>query len=122
MEGNTRQLFFIKALLNSFAESTKLKVIFAKSMMVPINVPDKKFSIPANTFSYTKGVLPFTYLLSLNLTKPTVDFWPIVSRFERILMSISAYLSQTCHLKLTNAIFSDLLSIAMSTKDSDQAD
>jgi len=38
MEGCGRQLFIPKALLNTFAASTGLKVNFAKSMMVPINL------------------------------------------------------------------------------------
>lgn len=38
MQGDARQLFFLKAILNSFAESTGLKVNYEKSMMVPINI------------------------------------------------------------------------------------
>lgn len=30
--------FFLKAILNSFAETTSLRVNYEKSMMVPINV------------------------------------------------------------------------------------
>ena len=38
MQECARKLFFLKAFLNSFAESTGLKVNYAKLMMVPINV------------------------------------------------------------------------------------
>jgi hypothetical protein len=39
MQGDARQLFFfLKALLQSFAESTGLKVNYSKSMMIPVNV------------------------------------------------------------------------------------
>jgi len=38
MQGCARQLFFLKVLLNSFTESTGLKVNFTKSMVVPIDV------------------------------------------------------------------------------------
>ena len=62
MEGDARQLFFLKALLNSFADSTGLKVNYNKSFMVLINVDEERFHILANTFGYTKDSLPFTYL------------------------------------------------------------
>lgn len=62
MKADARQLFFLKALLNSFAESTGLKVNFHKSMMVPINVNETKLDILARTLGCSKGSLPFTYL------------------------------------------------------------
>ena len=39
MPADARQLFCLKALLQSFALSTGLKVIFHKSCLIPINVP-----------------------------------------------------------------------------------
>ena len=96
MQGDSRQLFFLKAILNSFAESIGLKVNYAKSIMVPININEDRFNLLAQTFGCSKGTLPFTYLgLPLSLTKPTVaDFWPLVSKCERRLTSISSFLSQ----------------------------
>jgi hypothetical protein len=90
MQGDARQLFFLKAILNSFAKSTRLKVNYAKSMMVPVNVNEQKLNILANTFGCSIGSLPFTYLgLPLSITKPTVaDFWPLVSKCERRLVNI----------------------------------
>jgi hypothetical protein len=38
MQGDARQLFFLKDILNSFAESTGLKINYTKYMMVPIVV------------------------------------------------------------------------------------
>jgi hypothetical protein len=115
--GDARQLFFLKSLLNSFAESTGLKVNYNKSLMVPINIEDDKFDILANTFGCSKGSLPFTYLgLPLSLTKPTMaDFWPLVNHCERHLSSISSFLSQAGRLQLTNAVFSALPTFAMCT-------
>lgn len=41
LEGCPRKRFSLKSLLQSFADSTGLKVNYAKSMMVPINIePD----------------------------------------------------------------------------------
>jgi hypothetical protein len=59
LNGSARQLFFLKALLNSFAEYTGLKVNYSKSMMVPIDIAADRFDILANTFGCSKGYLAF---------------------------------------------------------------
>ena len=81
MEGDARQLHFLKSVLQSFSESTGLKVNYNKSMMLPINIPLEKFNHLANTFGCSKGTFPFTYLgLPLGMTKPKVeDFLPLVT-------------------------------------------
>lgn len=95
IQGDARQLFFLKAILNTFVESIGLKVNYNKSMMVPVNVTEQRIQILANTFGCSAGSLPFTYLsLPLSLTKLTVaDFWPLVSKCERRLVNISSFLS-----------------------------
>jgi hypothetical protein len=71
MEGDAKQLFFLKALINSFNMSTGLKVNFSESMMVPINVSDDRLDILAATFGCSKGSLPFTYVgLPLSTERP----------------------------------------------------
>jgi hypothetical protein len=45
MEASSKQLFALKALLNTFADSTGLKISYAKSSIIPINVPPEKCSI-----------------------------------------------------------------------------
>ena len=73
VEGDTRQLFFPRSLLNSFSMSIGLKVNFSKSMMIPINVSEEKLDILARTFGCSKGSLPFTYLgLPLSVSRPRV--------------------------------------------------
>jgi len=117
MRADARELFFPKALLNSFAKSTGLMVNYGKSMMVPVNVDEAKLEILSRTLGCAKGSLPFTYLgLPLSLTRPTVaDYWPLVSRCERRLVSVPNYLSEAVRLQLTNAVFSALPTFAMST-------
>lgn len=110
MEACSNQLFFLKSLLNSFASSTGLKVNYAKSMMVPINVSKDRLSHLANIFGCSTGSFPFTYLgLPLGLTKPRVeDFWPLISKCERRLASTANFLSQAGRLELTNLVFAAL--------------
>jgi hypothetical protein len=117
MQGDSRQLFFLKAILNSFAESTGLKVNYAKSMMVPVNISEERITLLANTFGCSIGSLPFTYLgLPLSLTKPTVtDFWPLVSKCERRMVVVPLFLSQAGKLQMTNAVLSALPTYTMCT-------
>jgi hypothetical protein len=50
LEACQKQIFFLKAVLNSFAESTGLCVNYHKSNIYPINVPAQKMEILARTF------------------------------------------------------------------------
>jgi len=49
MQADARQIFCLKAILNTFASSTGLAVNFSKSFMVPINVSSEKIAILAAT-------------------------------------------------------------------------
>jgi hypothetical protein len=62
MEACPRQLFFLRAVLNSFATSTGLKVNYNKSSMYHINVCPAKMEILAGTLNCQTGSMPFTYL------------------------------------------------------------
>jgi hypothetical protein len=117
MEGCGRQLFVLKALLNTFAASTGLRVNFNKSMLVPINLTDEKTQHMAATFGCSIGSLPFTYLgLPTCITKPRVDdFLPLVTRCERRLVSTSLFLSQAGKLQMTNVVFTSLPTYYMCT-------
>jgi hypothetical protein len=117
MEGCAKQLFFLKSLLQVFATSTGLKVNYANSLMIPLNIDGDRASLLSQTFSCTLGALPFTYLgLPLGLTKSTVaDFFPLVSRCERRLLSTSIYVSQAGRLQMTNAVLSSLPTFYMCT-------
>jgi len=110
MEGDTRQLFFLKALLNSFSLSTGLKINFNKSMMIPINVPEDRLQVLAATFGCVTGSLPFTYLgLPLCISRPTVqDFLPMIRKCEKRLALVSPFLNQAGRLQMVNAVFSAL--------------
>jgi len=109
-EGDVRQIFFLKTLLNSFSLASGLKINFAKSMMVPINVPEEKLNVLTSTFGCSKGVLPFTYLgLPLNIERPRViDFMPMVNKCEKRLAGISTFLNMAGRLQITNAVFTAL--------------
>jgi len=95
MQADARQLFCLKALLQSFATSTGLKVNFHKSCLIPINVPSHKVPLLTGVFGCVEGQLPFTYLgIPLGTTKPLVkDYAPLICRVERKLFASSVFLS-----------------------------
>jgi hypothetical protein len=68
-----RQLLVLKALLNTFADSTGLRVNYSKSSMFPINIPEDKLQHMTTTFQCQAGNFPFTYLgLPLSTSNPTI--------------------------------------------------
>lgn len=107
MEGDPNQQLFLKSVLNLFAESTSLRIIFSKSMMLPINMTEERLDHLARTFGCSKGSLPFTYL--------GLPFLPLMNKCERRLASVSTFLSQAMRLALTNAVFTALPTFYMCT-------
>ena len=49
MQANARQLVCLKALLNTFADATGLRVNYGKSIMVPLNIAEDRVDIFTNT-------------------------------------------------------------------------
>src|SRR6266508_748104 len=117
VQADARQLFCLKALLQTFASSTGLKVNNNKSMMVPINVSAEKLDLLSNTFGCVKGSMPFTYLgLPLGTTKHRIhDFAPIMDRIERSLLVTSSLLSYSGRLQRLNSVISTIPTYAMCT-------
>jgi hypothetical protein len=87
MKEDAQHLWFLKSLLNSFAQSTGLKVNYQKSQMLPINVTEQKIQRLALTFGCSVGSFPFTYLgLPMGTTKPRMeDLTPMMDKVERII-------------------------------------
>jgi hypothetical protein len=117
MQANARQLFCLKALLQSFALSTGLKVNFHKSCLILINVPSHKVPLLTRVFGCTEGQLPFTFLgIPLGTTKPLVkDYAPLICKVEGKLSASSVYLSYLGRLQLINSVVSSLPSYFMCT-------
>jgi hypothetical protein len=95
LEASTTQLFFLKGILQSFSDSTDLKINFSESMMVPINLSNEKLNHLARTFGCATGSFPFTYLgLPLGLSRPKVDdFLPLISKCEKRLNYVFPFLN-----------------------------
>lgn len=117
LEGDTKQLLFLKSVINTFSEATGLKVNFRKSMMLPVNMSEERLDFLSRTFGCSKGTFPFTYLgLPLSLSKPAVqDFLPLINKCQARLGSVSNLLTQAGRLELTNVVFSALPTFYMCT-------
>jgi hypothetical protein len=100
----------LKEALGKFSISTGLKINYAKSQMVPINVLHEDMVILAEEFGCQIGSMPFTYLgLPLGTTKPQIqDLMPLVCRLERKLSSSSSFLPQGARLQLINSALASM--------------
>lgn len=59
LKASQKEIFCFKALLNSFAQSTGLKVNFSKSSIYPLNLSSKKAELLAELLGCPIGTLPF---------------------------------------------------------------
>jgi hypothetical protein len=76
LKAKARELICLKALLQSFATSTGLKVNYSKSCMMPINMEGERLQHFASTINCKPGSLPFAYLgLPLGITKPSLEYF-----------------------------------------------
>ena len=59
LKASQKEIFRFKALLNSLAQSTGLKVNFSKSSIYPLNLSSKKAELLAGLLGCPIGTLPF---------------------------------------------------------------
>jgi hypothetical protein len=120
MPANARQLICLKALLNSFAPATGLKVNYAKSFLVPNNIEEDRVQIFTNTMNCARGQFPFTYLgLPLGLQKPTVEqCLPIVSKVAKLLVGLATFMTQAGKILLVKSVLASLPIFFMCCLDS----
>lgn len=79
LKASQKEIFCFKELLDMFAQSTGLKVSYAKSSLYPLNLSEEKTDLIARLPGCSVRKLPFTYLgLPLGTTRPRViDFAPL---------------------------------------------
>lgn len=117
MQACSRQLLCLKSILETFAQSTGLRVNFAKSCLLPINVSNEKVTLLAGLFGYKLETFPFTYLgLPLGLSRPRIrDLGPLYSRINHRLAATASFLSFDGRIMVTKAILSSLPTFYLST-------
>ena len=104
------ELVALKNMLLTFQQSTGLRVNFAKSSMIPLNIDDVEAARLAALLGCKLGQLPFTYLgLPLGTTRPRiVDFMPLVDALERRLTASSSMLNQGSRLQLLTSVLTSM--------------
>jgi hypothetical protein len=117
LKASHEELRYLKDLLQSFSDSTGLKINYSKSSMVPLNLSEEHANQLAQTFGCNLASFPFTYLgLPLGTTKPRVeDYMPLMNNVERRLSSVSAMLTHAGRLQLVNSVLSSLPTYMMCT-------
>jgi hypothetical protein len=110
MQACPKQLLFLKSLLETFAQSTGLRVNFAKSCLLPINLSNEKTSLLAGLFGCNLKMFPITYLgLPLGLSRPRIrDLGPLYSRINHRLAATASFLSLDGRIMVVKAILSSL--------------
>jgi hypothetical protein len=94
MKADQRHLLCLKAILDTFAQSTGLRVNYIKLGMVPLNMSQEKAEIMIGVFDCKMQEIPFTYLgLPMGTTRPRVEHYePVMNKMEMQLSSISSLL------------------------------
>jgi hypothetical protein len=105
----------MKHILETYAQSTGLKINFHKSSMVPINLARERAQIFADLLGYKIASLPFAYLgLPLGTTKPTVhDLMPLVDRIERRVSANFMLMSYSGKVILVNSLLTSIATFTM---------
>lgn len=108
LKASQRELFCLKALLNTFAQDTGLKINYHKSNIYPLNVPEENIENFSLLLGCKVGTMPFTYLgLPMGSTRPrVVDMAPLVDRVERRLTASASFLPYGGRLTLINSVLS----------------
>jgi hypothetical protein len=117
MQANTNDLIHLKNNLLDYATSTRLKINFEKSNLIPINISNQRAQELANIFGCAVASMPFTYLgLPMGTTKPAViDLLPLLSRIERKVTSSTLLMSHDRKLAYVNAIITSIANFTMCT-------
>jgi hypothetical protein len=84
MKASQRELLCLKAILETFAQATGLRVNHGKSCLVPLNMDAEQATLLTGVFGCKLQDMPFIYLgLSMGTTKPRVEhFAPLMNRVE----------------------------------------
>lgn len=117
MQADASQLVHLKELLDTFADSTGLRVNYSKSQLIPINLTPQVADSLAQVFGCQLGTMPFTYLgLPMGTTKPRIeDLSPIMDRVERRHSSCSSLLTLSGRLEMVNSVITPITTYAMCT-------
>jgi hypothetical protein len=110
MEVDVIQLQHLTEVLQTFVDATILRVNYAKSNLIPINIQESRVHLFTTALQCQLGAMPFTYLgLPLSTTKPRKEcFLPLIQCIQRRLPACTMYLNYGSKLKMLNSVLSSL--------------
>ena len=108
MPADNAQISHLKTVLQSFTNSTGLKINYHKTSMVPINTAADKTEELAQILGCKIEAMPLTYLgLPMGTTRPSVeDLMPTICKLDKRLSGISNLLSHCSRLVVIKSIIS----------------
>jgi hypothetical protein len=113
----SQQLSIMKAILDKYAQSTRLYINYGKFLLVPINLQENSTGAFAQQLGCSIGKMPFTYLgLPLGTTKPTVmDLMPLVDMNERKMSASYMMMAYSGRVTVINSLLTSIAMFAMSS-------
>jgi hypothetical protein len=110
MEADVAQLHHLTEVLQNFGNATGLRVNYAKSNLIPINIPETRVHLLTSNLNCQLGAMPFTYLgLPFSTTKPKKEcFLPLIQCIQRRLPACTMYLNYGSKLRMLNSVLSSL--------------
>jgi hypothetical protein len=117
MQACSGQLFCLKGIFETFAQSAGLRVNFRKACLLPINLFNERATLLAGLFGCKLETYPFTYLgLLLGLSRPHIpDLGPLYSRINHHLAATPSFLSLDGRIMVTKALLSSLAKFYLCT-------
>jgi hypothetical protein len=106
MPAEEEQLSHLQTILQDFASSPGLRVNFAKSSIIPINVDANKTTILAQVFGCQVGGAIHLLRITTWHNSTIRRLFPMVSKIERRMMGITPFLSYVGRLILINSVLS----------------
>ncbi len=110
-DGTTRSAEVIKVVLDAFSSASGLKINYAKSSIIPINLASSQASELASFLGCSSFGFPFTYL-GLPLSPKALsksDYLPLIEKLDKRLAGWKGLLlSRAGRLVLLNAVLSSV--------------
>jgi hypothetical protein len=115
MQAYLVQISIMKDILNKYALSTRLKINFHKSSLVPINLSENTAQNMAALLECNIAAMSFTYLcLPLGTTKPSVqEMVPLIDKLERRVFASFLMMPYSGRVSVVNSLIKSMATLTI---------